>query len=519
MRSTSAPYSWLKCVVLLALITLLVAVAGCGSGANNQPTEPTKAPASATIAFAQKISTLDPDQPIANSDLNALHQIGGGLYEQRAGGKIVPALAMKSTLSADRRTWTFQLRTDLKFSDGTPVTAADVVASFKRALADKANINGAIIAPISSVSQKGEDQVEIVTKRPYPSLPAVLSEEGFIVFPASGLAQGSKFFNTPISFGPYMIATRAGDTATFKINPYYWGPKPKIATLVFQAIPDASSRLSQLRAGQVDYVFDLPPSMLATLEKASSITTTVVPSYGWYSLSMWNPAPPLNDSRIRKAISLAIDRQKIVDAIWHGKNKPVSSFWPPTMMGYEPGLETPNADPVAAKKLLAGTAFASGGKLTLKYSTAVTPFADQMALMIQQNLAAIGIRVQLANIDGTAFVSDLFSGKYQLGLYGLADFIPQPDGLLPYGLSSTGGVNANFTGYKSADTEKLITATLSSSDQARTAYLQKVNQRFLEDQPFATLATWAYVSASRLPASLISTQPSLLFEIAREPNQ
>lgn len=488
-----------------------------GGGEGEEASTPSaEVPKELTIAFNQQITTLDPDQVIGNADLNALHQIGGGLYEQRGEGEIVPLLAEKATTSPDQLTWTFKLRSDVKFSDGTPVTAADVEATFDRAFADEANINGAVIGPMESVKAKGAHEVVFKVERPYPSLPAVLSESGFIIMPKAGLAEGKAFFNHPISFGPYELVSWQGPNAEFALNKYYVGPEPVVPALHFRTVADPSSRIAQLRSGQLDYSFDIPPSLIPTLANDDEIHTEVVPSYGWYSLSMWNAKPPLNDVNVRKAVSLAIDRDKLAEIVWGGENEPVAGYWPPTMKGYDPSIPT-TANDEEAEKLLQGTECASGCKLKLTYSPAITPWAEQAALLIADDLGKIGIDVTLVKDEGTTFVTDLFEGNYQLGLYGLADFIPEPDGLLPYGLSINGGVNSNFTGYHKASTEKLITETLSASGAERERLLKEVNEVFLRDQPFATLVTWAYVSASRVPSDVIKNQPSLQFEIGRKP--
>jgi ABC-type transport system substrate-binding protein len=186
------------------------------------------------------------------------------------------------------------------------------------------------------------------------------------------------------------------------------------------------------------------------------------------------------------------------------------------MHGYDPSISTAR-DLERAKAMIAKSSCRSGCTLTLTFAPTVLTWSDQAAALIRDNLRDIGINLKLLRTDATTFVTNVGGGKYQLALYGLLDFVNIPDGLLPYGLSATGGVvNANFTGYRSQRTEKLVTAVLTSSGARQKALLRQVNRVFLDDQPFATLATWTWVPAARVPTSLISVEHSGLLDVARE---
>jgi ABC-type transport system substrate-binding protein len=332
-----------------------------------------------------------------------------------------------------------------------------------------------------------------------------------MVLPAKQLNEAG-FFDQPVSAGPYLLKSVQGHDVTLEVNPHYYGPKPAIKTLKLVTIEDPNSRVAQLKSGQIDFAFDLPPSLLPTLESTPGVTASVVPGYGWYSLDMWNEVAPLDNPKVRRAISMAIDREQLSEVIWQGKNQGLAGFWPETMAGYEPEAST-GVDVEAAKKELAGTECASGCTIELEYPPALVPFADQMALLISSDLEAIGIKVTITKVDFNTFYADLGGGKYQMALYGLYDFVNMPDGLLTYALSAEGGINANFSGYSSPATTKLIERTLQSSGAEQTKALAEVNETFATDQPFATLATWAYVPATRLPADLMAVEGSGLLYV------
>jgi len=493
----------------------VVVTASMIAGASGGTRSTAATPDSVNIAFNVKITTLDPDQVYAQPDLNALHLIGGNLFEEVRDGKIVPGLASKWRVSKDKLSWTFTLRPNLKFSDGTPLTAADVQATMARALGDKANINAAILQRLRNVVAVDPRTVRFNLKSPYPNIRALLTQEGTMVLPKTRL-NGKTFYQHPISAGPYQLQSWGGGSeAVFTRNPKYWGKKPAIRELRFVALSDPGTSVTQLRTRQVDMVFDLPPSYLATLSGDKAIQAEVVKAYGWYTLNMWNKDRLLKDPNLRKAVSAAIDRQRLVQLIWQGKNDALAGFWPNTMVGHDPKISTAR-NLARAKKLIASSSCAKGCTLSLMFSPAVLTWSEQAATLIRDNLKDIGVKVNLVRVDPTTFVTNL-GGKYQLALYGLLDFVNIPDGLMPYGLSAIGGVvNSNFSSYRSPATEKLVAKVLRTSGNAQRKLLFDVNQRFLADQPFATLATWTWIPASRIPKSLLSVEHSGLLDVARQ---
>ncbi len=506
------------CVALAALAcAVALPLAGCGSDGASTTSSGAgsgsgKAPEQVTVAFNQRVTTLDPDLAVAQADVNVINLIGGRLYDAGASGTPQPSLARSGRASADGLSWTFKLRSGLKFSDGTPLRASDVEATFERALKDKSNVQAALYAPIRSVTSDGATTVTFHLKRPYPDLPEMLAEEFAMVLPASRLGKASSF-RAPISAGPYVLTSWSGDDVQLRRNPNFNGPQPAVDRLRLTTIEDSNTRVSALRTGQIDLAFDLPPSLLPTLKGDKSITAAVTPGYGWYSLNMSDRAAPLDDVRVRRAISLAIDRDRITQTIWQGQNKALSTFWPPPMRGYSAADNHTTPDVAQAKQLLAGTACASGCTLKLEYPPAVVPFGDQLALLIASDLKKIGVSLKLQKTEFNTFNTDLGAGRYQLALYGLYDFVNIPDGLVTYALSTDGGINANFSGFQSPPIQALITRALTTSGSKQTQLLQQIDTSFAQDQPFVTLANWAYVPASRLPKSVIEVQPSGLLRV------
>jgi ABC-type transport system substrate-binding protein len=514
-------------LVAAAAATTLAACGGGGSGTTaaggssataaaagaTTATTASTGQAQATVGFPGKLLTLDPDQAIDTGSLAALHLIGGNLYEFDSDGKVHLGLAAKGTESADHLSWTLALRPDLTFSDGTPLTASDVKATFDRATADKANAYAGVIAEIKAVTAPSPSTVVIDLKHPNPSLPTVLAEPGMMILPAKGIAKGASFFDAPVSAGPYRLSSwGGGPTAQFARNDSYVGAKPAVENVTFQTIPDYNTRLAQVQAGQIDFAVDLPPSLLAHI--SGNVHGDAVAQYGFIKLVPRNDVAPLDQRGIRVAISKAVDRQQINDVVWLGKNRPIADFWPSTMAGYDPNVSTAQ-DLDGARKALAGTACEHGCTLELLYNTGFA-WTAPTALVIQSNLEKIGIKLKLAATDGATYFQRSSKGKFQMSLGFLSDYADIPDGMAAYGLETNGGLDAGFSGFSNPEMDAAIRHADQSSGAERDAALAQINTLFDQMRPYATLLDYALVTASRVPADLIRLSPAGFVEIGRE---
>src|SRR5205823_2675529 len=130
---------------------------------------------------------------------------------------VVPGLATKTAVSSDGKKYTFTLRPNLRFSDGTPLTSKDVKATFDAQRKDKANTNAADFAAWTSVAAPAPNKVVIALNAPQPSLPALLAAPWHAVYPASGLAKGGPFFNKPVSASPYMVESFSSGASTVNL--------------------------------------------------------------------------------------------------------------------------------------------------------------------------------------------------------------------------------------------------------------------------------------------------------------
>ena len=238
-------------IAVLAVASIVGWQVGVGGAATSGPV---------TVAFSSKIQALDPATGLGFPDGAADHLIGGTLttYFGSATGKLSPGLASSYSVSPNGLTWTFTLRKNLRFSNGMPLTSADVTASFNRARNDKSNANVVEFLPITSITAPNATTVVITMNRRYPSFPTILGGTPWAIFPAKLIATKG-FFNHPISAGPYALTAWGGtNNASFSVNKNYWGPKPVVPTIEFETNPDPSSALAEVESGQLDVAFGLP---------------------------------------------------------------------------------------------------------------------------------------------------------------------------------------------------------------------------------------------------------------------
>jgi peptide/nickel transport system substrate-binding protein len=510
-----------RLILVLATLAGIAIVAGCGQGSSSERASGqtgaaggvTHIPAELTIASSQKILTLDPDLAADGYSECIVHLLGGTLYELGNNGAIVPLLAASKAVSPDGLTWTFELKPNLQFSDGTALTAVDVKGTLERAKLDRENLYAGFVAPIAHIEALSPTRVVLHLSRPYPSLPVVFSQPEMTILPTRGLAAGARFFEAPVSAGQYRLESwRGSPTAVLVRNPYYAGAAPAVARLTFETIDDLNARFAQVLSGEVDFATDIPSRLL--LDPPRHIVTRLTPRYGFISLPLNVGRAPLNQIGVRRAIAKAIDRNQLNRVVWNGMITPVSGFWPSTMRGYDRN-DSVNRDLQAAKADLKGTSCEAGCTVRILYSP-VNPWSEPTVTVVAQNLKDIGIDAEMEKVDDVTFNARLAAGDFQIAVSLLYDYNDVPDGLLTYALIVDGGLRANFTGFRApADLDLAVKHAITEEGPAREAALADINRLFLTYQPFVTLSDYAIGSVSRYAPGVVRANTAGCIDIAR----
>jgi len=394
---------------------------------------------------------LDPITQDANPNLWAFMQIYQQLIRVNAAGDgFVPDLATSWKVSADGKTWTFTLRPDAVFSNGDPVTAADVVWTLQRAH----DFNGPwqwALEAMQAITAVDAHTVAITLKEPFAPFLSDVSLFSNSIGSAKAFKSASheEISNHPIGSGPYMLVDwKKGEQLTMRANPHYYGRGlPKTPELRLIYIPDDNTRVIALQSGRVDGI-DYPPfSLLAALRGDPRIDVLLNPSTAVQHIEINVTQSPLNNVKLRQALSYATDRAAIVKAVCYGNCTPATSFLPITT-------------PFFHKQLKAYTYDASKAQQLLKESGVPTPMslkvmirsgdADQQttATLLKAEWAKIGINMDIEPIDRAAQTQRLHSLGYQMNIGGWTNDVPDPSELASYEFDYV-TAKSYWTGYQS----------------------------------------------------------------------
>jgi peptide/nickel transport system substrate-binding protein len=353
------------------------------------------------IDLVSEPSTLDPHKQWNPDSYYVYRNIFDNLLTRDDDGAIVPQIATQWRNVSDTEI-VFTLRDDVRFHDGTRMTAQDVAFSVQRI------IDPAFASPqlgqfnkIVSAEVTGDNEVTLKTDGAYPVLLAQLVK--LSVVPRHVVeAVGDEAFNAdPVGSGPYSFGEwRRGVSVRLERNDDYWGEKGEFASAEFRAVPDAATRLANLQAGQTDLAVTLDSDLAAQLEgvAAARPLSVLTERVGYLKL---NPGrPPLDDKRVRRAIAQAIDKDGIVEGILGGYDEPVAQMATPAHFGFVDGIEGYPYDPAAAK-----AAVEEAGAVGQVVSFATSPTFDQRIVQaIAQMISDTGLVAEIELTDMATYL-------------------------------------------------------------------------------------------------------------------
>jgi peptide/nickel transport system substrate-binding protein len=349
------------------------------------------------------------------------------LLAHDADGTVHPQLAERVDRVSDRKV-RVTLREGVRFQDGTPLTAADVAATFDRLGAKDSRLaQSNTVAPLSC-KVTSPTVVEIVTEAPFGPLDAALAYVK--ILPKADIDTPANFRKRALGAGPYRFVSYEGNTVTLEANDDYWGEKPHAKTIRFEYIEDLEARTNALLTGDIQIMSRVGSEQLARVKgNGDFYTTKTSPPSQFASLYQHNGA--LRDAEIRQAIAHAVDREAIARGILKGVFPVGQSSLPTTSPMYE-ALDTRFPyDPEKAKALIGGR------RVELRMATA-TLFSHQVEIdqAIAQYLEAVGITVKLTKLEVGAFRTSY--NQYDLSLNTLGSFTGDPDFIFGFYDGGTG---------------------------------------------------------------------------------
>lgn len=461
--------------------------------------------AMATPAHAQKVFklgiatdalTLDPIATSDNPSIWAQLLLYDTLVRPtRDGTRLESDLAQSWQASADGKTYTFHLRPDAKFSDGSPLTATDVVASLKRAGSPKSQW-ARFFQPIAGFQVIDPHTVELTLKQPFTPLINNLGLFSAAILPATQ-ANAAKLPEEPLGSGPFTVKQwKHGDRMMLARNPNYWDQgKPYVDEADLVVIGEDNSRVLQLESGAIDAMINVPYNQMSQLKANPALRVGSAQVFRGDFVMLNTKVKPLGDQRVRQALNYAVDKQGLVQGVLFG-NGEVAADAMPVMAWHDAKLEPYPFDPVKAKALL-GQAGVGGGFSAKMLVPAGDAAAQQVAAALQSNLGAVGVKVALQQIDVGTQWDVTKKGDYQMSIsYATSDTI-DPDQLFGFLAVNPERADAYHTFWQSQPLNALYAQERRTPEgPARGGMFQKMETLLHDGAPYIFLyrptATYAY---------------------------
>lgn len=422
---------------------------------------------------------LDPTAGAASAIAEVVHyNIFETLTKINSDGSISPLLAERWDISPDLRTITFHLRRGVRFSNGVPLTAEAVKFSFERAASEQStNKDKANFVAMDSIHVEDEHTVVIVNKEPNPDLLFYLGQSSAIIV-EPGSADGNN--SQPVGTGPYQLERWAkGSSISLKAWPGYRDAGAVvIQRATFRFITDPAAQIAAVLSGDVDAFVRVSPRGLGQFERNPRLQTIKSGSRAKTVLSINNKKKPLDDVRVRRAISMAIDRNAVIQGAGDGLGVPIGSHYPPSAPGYVDTTGVNPYDPERARALLAEAGVQTPLELSLVLPP--PPYARQGGEVIVAQLAQIGITAKVQTVEWAQWLANVYGGPHNYDLTIVSH-------VEPFDLASFAKPDF-YWGYSNPEFDALLQAMRNNPDEAgRLAQLAEIQQLLAEDAVLAWL--------------------------------
>lgn len=487
------------------------------------------------IGLASEPTAVDPHYHQTTPNEALISHIFEGLVKMSPDMEMQPALASKWE-ATDDTTWTFYLDDQAKFSNGEPFTAQDVIYSFCRILNNETAIGTGltnVARRIKAIEAPDEKTVHLKTASPYPVLPNELARVPMIW---SGIAEFDTLeyeqdgdcgvtsswptvndFNQGdlvIGTGPYTLKQyEKGGTIILERNDDYWGEElPDWSEVRMTAAPSAGPRLTGLLAGDFDLIENPAARDIKRIEEGD-FSYEIKPSVRimFFQLDVGRDESPfvkspkgdnpLQNPKVRQAISMAIDREAIVNRIMDEVAEPATQYLPKGMFGTIEDATIPEYDPEKAKELLAEAGYPDGFELTLSATNDRYINDAQLTQAVAQYLSRIGIKTNVDTMTSSVYFPKRAKREFSASLGGWGSETGEASNYLQYWVTTTnadlGVGGSNYGGYSNPELDEIfLEATRTLDDEQRSQLLQQAVQMALDDMAHIPLhfesGIWAF---------------------------
>jgi peptide/nickel transport system substrate-binding protein len=462
-----------------------------------------------TLRFSRRDDSDDLD-PVTN-DGNVNIWVFMNVYDQllrvtRDGANLEPALAESWEVSADALTYTFHLRQGVKFSDGTPMTAADVKYSFERAANDPAktwtftltalqrDANG----QVTGITAPDDNTIVIVLAQPWaPFLADVAMFNLSIISEAFAKGKEDRLHQEMMGTGPFaMVEWKKAEYISLTKNQNYWEEGlPYLDGIKVNKVFDDNARILQLQGGEIDGMYDVPASRVPELKQDPSLAVIQFPSTYIHYLNLNNRNAPLDDVNARLALNYATDKKTLIDVVLFGVGTEATTFLPAGALYWNDQLPGFPFDLGKAKEYLAKSKTPNGFKVKYMYEGGDAE-ATQLGTVLKDMWSQIGVDLELDPVEQAVWKDAYDNNEFEIQYNGWTNDIIDPDELVSYAIlpDSSENYHTGWTNQEAMDLAQKARAEL-DPDKRKQLYF-RIQEIFNADSPMILLYQVPYVDVT-----------------------
>ncbi len=436
-------------LVFALILVLILSVFGCDQeeAAMDEPVvdEPAEDEESIFIvARTNDAVNLDAGWAYYDGEIDLIYHMYEGLVKYIDDDlNVGPSLATDWYSDEEGKVWTFELREGVKFHDGSDFNADAVVFTFERILQEDHPyagmgdwsyldyLLGDVIAEVNAIDDYTVEFVLNDVFAPFMTYMGLYSQ--FIISPTSAQENKDEFYRNPVGTGPYMMEEwRSDEYTSMVLFDDYWGDKPAIDKIIWKVVPDASTRLMELQAGEVHAIKTILPEQLETIESDDALYLEQVPGANIFLGNINHEAEPFDDVRMRQALMHAVDFDSLVDSVYEGLGTRAINSMPPTIFGYNADIEPYPYDPDQAMELMADAGYGDGFDMDIHVFSGARVYIGRpvdVAELIASDLRAVGINTNVIVNEWAAHSEIISSHQHQLAFTGWYD-VAHPNNFL-----------------------------------------------------------------------------------------
>lgn len=485
-------FAALGLIVAMVLMSL-TACGGNDSGSSEERTD-------LNFAVSAEPNSLDPMAIAMMSTFTITYAMYDNLFEKNADGEYEPSLCEEYEISDDGTVYTFHLRDDVKFHDGSQMTADDVVFSINRTI--EKGWAADMTAAIEKVEKTDDYTVVLTLSRPFGGMIGSLASPYFSIMSKAYLEENGDDIveRQPMGTGAYkFVEWVSGDHITLEANEDYFKGAPAIKTVTFKPITDKNTGLVALQTGETDAFLNVNYSDIPTVEEDENLSFYSTELASVLSLNMNVEVEPLNDVKVRQAINYAINKENIIQGALENQGTEANSSISPTCDGYSEDVTGYEYDPEKAKELLAEAGYDSlDFTIKIKENSKV----QKVAQVIQSDLKEANINVEIEILEAGAYSTDVYSnGDYEMTITSWCAMFTDAYSLLYSQFhEDCYGSTGNITHVRSDELSSMLDSAAQASEDEKTAAYTEVAQ-YISDN--------AYVASLVFDPTTITTNANL----------